>query len=789
MIRSNERCRWLLRSHARRLSLAAHPPRLSTRSFTPLLTVIAILILAAASSAASGSHHTAASQTPVDRQLAWLVSEANGASATLGEREAAAHLSRSIRVALPPLKFVQLLKQATSVYSPIRIVGFAGHPTATSAIALIETRMHQELAIYASVSGTPPYRITGLDVGERPEMGAAQMAMPGRYTGAFDIGGRKMFLSCSGSGSPTVILEAGAGGGSHSWHAVQPWLATTTRVCSYDRANLPGGSSEPAHKPQTAATIVSDLHRLLSAARVPGPYVFAGWSNGGLFARLYATTYPKQVAGLILIDTGNYPAILKAFNKKHMSAREWRVYQASLIPHRPFIPFVGDEQIDMDASYRQMAKAQRQHPLRKLPFVVISHGIPDSSLKKGTEQGWQQAQITLAKLVPGGIRIIAARSDHAIPTKQPGLIVKAIRGVITSVSGRTRGPSRGLRSNLQVAVNALVAAGSPGAIVLVRDGSRTFRLAGGYARFAPRTPMRVNDRFRIGSVTKTFVATVVLQLVGEGKLSLDDTVAHWLPGLVPNGKNITVRQLLNHTSGLADYVNEDLSAKVASNPTKAFTPQQMIARSTAQKPNFAPGAPNRWGYSSTNYILAGLIVEKATKSTLGKELRRRIFAPIGLRQTTLATGPRIKGLHANGYSSIRGTGHRQDVSVVTPTWAWAAGAMVSTVADLARFERALFQGRLLRPDLLRSMQTTVTFGSDNAYGLGLMKTRNLALSPMSPLPCASAWGHDGDFPGYTTNAFSSKDGMRQMVVFANTDDETKSFTRALSNLLAIAYCG
>ena len=125
------------------------------------------------------------------------------------------------------------------------------------------------------------------------------MAKAGRYTGAFKIGGgRKMFMTCSGSGTPTVILEAGAGGGANAWFAVQPWLATTTRVCSYDRANLPGGSSDPAPKPQTAASIVSDLPKLLTAAHAPGPYVFAGHPTGWLCARPYTTAPPRTRRGL-----------------------------------------------------------------------------------------------------------------------------------------------------------------------------------------------------------------------------------------------------------------------------------------------------------------------------------------------------------------------------------------------------------------------------------------------------------------------------------------------------------
>jgi D-alanyl-D-alanine carboxypeptidase len=332
----------------------------------------------------------------------------------------------------------------------------------------------------------------------------------------------------------------------------------------------------------------------------------------------------------------------------------------------------------------------------------------------------------------------------------------------------------------------LVAAGAPGVVVLVRDRERTVRLADGFSNLARRTPMRVSDRFRIGSLTKTFVATVVLQLVGERKLSLTDTVEHWLPGLVPTGDKITLRELLNHTSGLAEYDDAALAAKIASSPTKAWTPRQLISLATAKKPDFAPAT--RWSYSNTGYVLAGLIVEKATGHSLRTELQHRIFGPLGLHATSYDSLPRIAGHHAHGYALV-GKPPAKDVSVLTPTWAGAAGAIVSTADDVARFERALLQGRLLRPSLLRAMQRTVPMGfPHNEYGLGLWKTGTLAITPTFRLPCGVVWGHNGDFPGYLTNAFSSKDGDHQLVVLVSTDVPSQPFLKALAKLVATAYC-
>jgi pimeloyl-ACP methyl ester carboxylesterase len=438
--------------------------RLAGHSAVAAVALAAATAVAAAS-AGSASAATATAplpHTPVGRELAWVIGEVNGGSRSLAAGEVGHHVTPGFLAGLPARQFVEVARQATSAYAPVRFTGFAGRPSPTSAIALIETRTHEKLAIYASLDRRPPHRIAALEVGAPPPAGASTTATAGRYTGAFEIGGgRKLFLTCSGSGTPTVILEAGANGGAHSWFAVQPWLATTTRVCSYDRANVPGGSSDPAPKPQTAADVVSDLHSLLAAARVPGPYVLAGHSNGGLFARLYATTYPEQVRGLVLIDTGNYPGMLDRLYRKLMSPPQWRAYRTSLRARPPFAENAGDEQVDLATSYAQLAAAQRRHPLPPLPLVVISHGIPEPpmgrevvrGIDKAIEPAWQRMQIELARVVPGGTRIVAAKSGHMIPTEQPALVVRTIRGVLTRLDTSFSRP----RARLQAAADAQVA--------------------------------------------------------------------------------------------------------------------------------------------------------------------------------------------------------------------------------------------------------------------------------------------------------------------------------------------
>lgn len=365
-------------------------------------------------------------------------------------------------------------------------------------------------------------------------------------------------------------------------------------------------------------------------------------------------------------------------------------------------------------------------------------------------------------------------------------------GILTVVAaaGATAAPAQRTSTapaDLRVAANALVAAGAPGVVVLVRDGNRTIQLARGYSNVAARTPMRTNDRFRIGSVTKTYVATIVLQLVGEGKLSLSDAVERWLPGLVRNGENITIRQLLNHTSGLAEYADDAFAAKLVSNPTRRWTPRQLVALGAAKAPTFAPGTG--WSYSNTNYHVAALIIEAATGNSLRTELTRRIFRPLGLRATTFDSNLRIAGLHAHGYTVVDKPPAQDITNRLSPTWSGAAGAIVSTASDVALFERALLGGRLLRPELLRAMQTTVRMSPGESYGLGLWQTRSLAISATFQLPCGPVWGHNGSVPGYVANAFASKDGKRQLVVLANTNVPSQRFQQALGRLVATAFCG
>ena len=338
--------------------------------------------------------------------------------------------------------------------------------------------------------------------------------------------------------------------------------------------------------------------------------------------------------------------------------------------------------------------------------------------------------------------------------------------------------------SLQKDINALVAAGAPGVVVTARRGHRVEQTAGGFADVRTRTPMRATDLFRTGSLTKTYVATVVLQMVAEGTLSLEDTVERWLPGLVTNGDTITLRQLLNHSSGIPEFDQDPrvLKPYLAGNLGYRWSPLALVKVALSHKAS-APGLHH--SYSNTNYLLVGLVVEAASHHTLAAELKRRIFTPLHLDATTfqLHLGPDAP--YAHGYFTL-GKPPATDISALS-AYPWAAGAIVSSGADTATFYRALLRGQLLPTKQLDEMKTTLSEGAKtdfpgSRYGLGLESLR---------LPCGRAWGHGGNYPGYLVYSLTSNDGSRQAVVLLNEDPASlpKSALHEFLKLLVKSYCG
>ena len=353
-------------------------------------------------------------------------------------------------------------------------------------------------------------------------------------------------------------------------------------------------------------------------------------------------------------------------------------------------------------------------------------------------------------------------------------------GARSPALARERAPAQ---SPFQAAIQQLVTDGVPGAIGYARDGGTVTVAASGLADLATKTPIAVGDRVRVGSLTKTFVATVVLQLAAEHLLSISDTVSRWLPGLVPGGAGITIRELLQHTSGIYSYTNDPgFLQALFSDPTRVWRPAELVRIAVAHPPVFPPGTS--LAYSNTDYVLLGMIIQAATGHPVGQQLQARIFTPLGLRDTYLPyANPHLRTPYAHGYLLGQpGATGPADATVVTPSWAGAAGGIVSTAADLARFYTALLSGKLLPAAQLQQMMTTIPIpmGQGVGYGLGVESV---------PLPCGTAWGHTGDFPGYFGNAFTTTGGSSQAVVLVNADGLSAQQQNDIWNAVTIGICG
>ncbi|MFJ6382426.1 serine hydrolase domain-containing protein [Kitasatospora sp. NPDC092039] len=310
----------------------------------------------------------------------------------------------------------------------------------------------------------------------------------------------------------------------------------------------------------------------------------------------------------------------------------------------------------------------------------------------------------------------------------------------------------------------------PGALAAVtgRDG-RTRNYTAGVGDLATRAKVPVDGQVRIGSNTKAFTAVVVLQLVEEGKVALDEHVDTYLPGLLRgdgiDGAAITVRQLLQHTAGLPNYTKYlDLTGPL----DRYYEPRDLLDLALAHKADFAPGTG--WQYSNTGYLVAGMIIQKITGRPVGEEITRRVIDRIGLRHTYFPTpgDTTVHEAHPRIYHRLTPGAPLTDVTRQDLSWGWAAGAMVSTNTDLNRFYTELLGGRLLGPEQLAQMRTTVatdgSLGEGARYGLGLASYR---------LSCGPGvyWGHGGGLPGSVTFGGVTEDGRAANFAVTTTPSE------------------
>ncbi|MEV4969413.1 serine hydrolase domain-containing protein [Streptomyces scopuliridis] len=359
-------------------------------------------------------------------------------------------------------------------------------------------------------------------------------------------------------------------------------------------------------------------------------------------------------------------------------------------------------------------------------------------------------------------------------------------------AGAGAGAGRAGHHATQQQLDAAVSDGVPGALAQVTDRDGVWNGAAGVADRTTGRERLPQDTYRIASLTKTFVATVLLQLDAEGRLDLDDTVESWLPGVVRgsghDGRDVTVRQLLNHTSGIFNYNSDpDFRQKVAgegflTHRYDTWQPEQLVALAMSHPPYFAPGTDFR--YSNTNYILAGMIVERVTGRPYGTEIERRILRPLKLRATSApGTEVRMPSPSGRAYSTLLSpdpAAEIHDVTELNPTVAGAAGSMISNSADLQRFYRALLRGELLPARQLGEMMDTVDMGagapSDYGYGLGLLRLE---------LPCGvEVWGHSGDTRGSQSAVAMTRDGSHSIAFNFNAD-----WTGDTGKVVEAEFCG
>lgn len=372
----------------------------------------------------------------------------------------------------------------------------------------------------------------------------------------------------------------------------------------------------------------------------------------------------------------------------------------------------------------------------------------------------------------GGLAV-AFFAAFILTISAPGVSALATAAIIT-----TAAPG----STLQEDVNHIRDIGTVGVLAEtateIAGLTHITRARAGTAEQGTSKPVPWDSHVRIGSTTKTLVATVVLQLEAEGKLSLNDTVEKWLPGVIKgngnNGSRITVRDLLQQTSGLFDYVGDDEFITTILTPEgfyanryNTYTLEQLAAIAVSNPPSF--GAGTHWEYSNTNYIVAGMIIKAVTGKPWNVEVKNRIITPLGLSQTSdPGTDPTLPAPFPRGYELFTDDGQYHDTTEHNMTWGASAGSLISSPRDVNKFFRSLMQGQLLPPAQLNAMKTTVPMGEDYeaiwpgaSYGLGIIQTN---------LPCGGTyWHHGGDVIGYSNTNGVTSNGKRSAMVASSTN--------------------
>ncbi|WP_214410064.1 serine hydrolase domain-containing protein [Sphaerisporangium fuscum] len=392
--------------------------------------------------------------------------------------------------------------------------------------------------------------------------------------------------------------------------------------------------------------------------------------------------------------------------------------------------------------------------------------------------------LALAATVVAG-SLSPALAASATPAPRP------VCSAATSAVGATSLPPLNAEA-MCASIAGLPNAQTTGALVQVRGTAGSWTGKSGVGDLKTGRPVPDGARFRIGSVTKVFTATVVLQLVAEKKVDLEGTVQEYLPGLLPAAfPPVTVGQLLDHTSGLPAPTFPDDDKWILDHRYDKWTPEQWMAGVAKNPMEFTPGTKQH--YLNTNYILLGMLIEKITGRSYEDVVRERVVRPLGLKHTTLpGDGIRIPGPHAKGYMAVRGEDGKTelvDVTEMSQSITWAAGEMISTTDDLDRFMTALFRGRLLPPAQLEKMFTVrdgvVMYDGDDDPGNDKPAAYTMGMTVMKLTGGATIYGKTGSRYGYSTGMFATRDLQRRIV--ASVNSTTKGDSALLQTIGLAAF--
>jgi D-alanyl-D-alanine carboxypeptidase len=343
------------------------------------------------------------------------------------------------------------------------------------------------------------------------------------------------------------------------------------------------------------------------------------------------------------------------------------------------------------------------------------------------------------------------------------------------------------KAGLQRQLEALVAAdgGPPGAIVTLRRGSRMTTLRAGVADVETGRKPRPTDYMRIASVAKAFSGAVALRLVASGKLELSDTIGERLPSLPSAWSAVTLRQLLNHTSGLPDYTQSDgFRMQAESDPRGYVSPATILSWVEGEPLVFTPGS--RYEYSNTDNIVVGLMAERAGGRPYGRLLREIVFNPLGLTRTSFPSNPPLPRPFIHGYLVEPGSPPEDVSTALSPSGAWASGAIVSTPKDLGTFIQGYLGARLFPASLQRRQLRFVAGGESSPPGPG-RNSAGLAVFRYRTR-CGNVYGHTGNFPGYVQFAAATRDGSRAVTTSLNIPAPSGALLARLRAMQQTAVC-